>query len=272
MLKIGEFSVLSSISIYMLRHYDKIGLLTPSYIDKENGYRYYSVDQLIVANKIQALKAMGFGLNHIIEILLHDTDNMKYKAHLKEKLNETQKEIRLLKRQEQLLENALKASESNQEAEYTIAVKTIPAMTMACCREKIEDFPDEGLLWRKLTDTCVQQKVQFSTPAFAISIYHDINYEEGYIDAEIRRAVEKAGTNTDSLFFSCIPEMMVASLIFQGAYRKMQEANQHVARWILENKFEISGPAFSIYHISPEQESNEENFITEFCIPIIHRN
>jgi DNA-binding transcriptional MerR regulator len=28
MLKIGEFSVLSNISIYMLRNYDKIGLLT----------------------------------------------------------------------------------------------------------------------------------------------------------------------------------------------------------------------------------------------------
>jgi len=29
MLKIGEFSILSSISIHMLRHYDEIGLLKP---------------------------------------------------------------------------------------------------------------------------------------------------------------------------------------------------------------------------------------------------
>ena len=33
MLKIGEFSKLSRVSVRMLRHYDDIGLLTPAYID-----------------------------------------------------------------------------------------------------------------------------------------------------------------------------------------------------------------------------------------------
>ena len=39
MLKIGEFSKLSRISIRMLRHYDEIGLLTPETIDSFTGYR-----------------------------------------------------------------------------------------------------------------------------------------------------------------------------------------------------------------------------------------
>ena len=34
MLKIGEFSKLSRISIRMLRHYDEIGLLKPAEIDR----------------------------------------------------------------------------------------------------------------------------------------------------------------------------------------------------------------------------------------------
>lgn len=37
MLKIGEFSVLSSISIYILRHYDDLGLLKPCHVDESNG-------------------------------------------------------------------------------------------------------------------------------------------------------------------------------------------------------------------------------------------
>ena len=40
MLKIGEFSKLSRISVRMLRHYDEIGLLTPGEIDPFSGYRY----------------------------------------------------------------------------------------------------------------------------------------------------------------------------------------------------------------------------------------
>ena len=47
MLKIGEFAVLTGISINMLRNYDKIGLLIPAYVDETNSYRYYSESQII---------------------------------------------------------------------------------------------------------------------------------------------------------------------------------------------------------------------------------
>lgn len=69
MLKIGDFSKLSRVSIRMLRHYDEIGLLKPVWIDPESGYRYYSAEQLPVAGRINALKDMGFGLAAIGEIL-----------------------------------------------------------------------------------------------------------------------------------------------------------------------------------------------------------
>ena len=65
MLKIGEFSILSKISIYMLRNYNEIGLLVPAQTDDFTGYRYYNEDQLPIANRIQALKSMGIGLNTI---------------------------------------------------------------------------------------------------------------------------------------------------------------------------------------------------------------
>ena len=37
MLKIGEFSKLTNISVRMLHHYDEIGLLKPIKIDAQNG-------------------------------------------------------------------------------------------------------------------------------------------------------------------------------------------------------------------------------------------
>ena len=52
MLKIGEFSKLSRVSVRMLRHYDEIGLLPPASIDSATGYRYYSEYQLPVAGQI----------------------------------------------------------------------------------------------------------------------------------------------------------------------------------------------------------------------------
>ena len=69
MLKIGDFSKLSRISIRMLRHYDEIGLLTPKSIDDFIGYRYYAKEQLPIADRISSLKNMGFRLSAIGEIL-----------------------------------------------------------------------------------------------------------------------------------------------------------------------------------------------------------
>lgn len=69
MLKIGDFSKLSRISIRMLRHYDEIGLLMPKSIDNFTNYRYYSEEQLPVAGRITALKDMGFALATIGEIM-----------------------------------------------------------------------------------------------------------------------------------------------------------------------------------------------------------
>lgn len=57
MLKIGEFSKLSRVSVRMLRHYDEVGLLAPSEVDPMTGYRYYSERQLIAAGRIAALRA-----------------------------------------------------------------------------------------------------------------------------------------------------------------------------------------------------------------------
>ena len=56
MLKIGDFSKLSRISIRNLRHYDELGLLVPENVDRFTGYRYYTEHQLITAGRISALR------------------------------------------------------------------------------------------------------------------------------------------------------------------------------------------------------------------------
>ena len=69
MLKIGEFSKLSRVSVRMLRHYDDIGLLHPAEIDRFTDYRYYSEAQLPTVCRITALKDMGFRLADICRML-----------------------------------------------------------------------------------------------------------------------------------------------------------------------------------------------------------
>jgi DNA-binding transcriptional MerR regulator len=69
MLKIGDFSRLSRVSVRMLRYYDDAGLVKPEKIDEFTGYRYYSESQLPAMWKINTLKDMGFGVAAIREIM-----------------------------------------------------------------------------------------------------------------------------------------------------------------------------------------------------------
>lgn len=50
MLKIGDFSKLSRVSIRMLRHYDDIGLLKPAEIDEFTGYRILYIKTRIIGH------------------------------------------------------------------------------------------------------------------------------------------------------------------------------------------------------------------------------
>ncbi len=89
MFKISEFSKLSQISAKTLRYYDRIGLLKPSQIDPDTGYRYYSASQLQRVNHIYTLKDLGFKLEQIIPMLDSEISADQIRSMLLHKQEET---------------------------------------------------------------------------------------------------------------------------------------------------------------------------------------
>jgi len=69
MFSIGEFARLGGVSVRTLRHYDEIGLLRPTAIDQDTGYRGYSASQLGPLNRIVALKDLRLSLTQIRRLL-----------------------------------------------------------------------------------------------------------------------------------------------------------------------------------------------------------
>ena len=65
MLRIGEFARLGQVSPRMLRHYDRLGLLAPEWVDPDTGYRSYGVRQLARLHRLFALRDLGFTLQQI---------------------------------------------------------------------------------------------------------------------------------------------------------------------------------------------------------------
>jgi DNA-binding transcriptional MerR regulator len=272
MLRIGEFSILSSISIHMLRHYDEIGLLTPDHVDKYTGYRYYREEQLPDANQILALKSMGFGLKEIAQIQNDVLNDKKIKQLLEEKAQEKDNEIKLLQDQMFRINHAI--LEIGMKNEYTgyIAVKEIPKRQVVSYRSRIKEFSQEGTLWLTLYEECRRLKVEFSNMEYNIAVLHEVNPEDNEIEVEVQKTIDSYSDCGDLLEFRAVEAVTVASLIFQGGYSNLKDVNEYVAKWILENHYELNGKLFNIYHVSPEDAENENNFITEVCFPINKKN
>ncbi|MDO5422457.1 MAG: MerR family transcriptional regulator [Eubacteriales bacterium] len=53
LIPIGVLSKITNVHIQSLRYYEKIGILTPAYIDEGSGYRYYSFSQIRIVEAIQ---------------------------------------------------------------------------------------------------------------------------------------------------------------------------------------------------------------------------
>lgn len=89
---IGEVSRFLKISSKTLRHYDKLNLLKPSYIDPDTNYRYYQYDQFFNIDVIRYLnKTLYIPLEDIKKMLDGDKNNGNLFTFLemhREKLNE----------------------------------------------------------------------------------------------------------------------------------------------------------------------------------------
>jgi DNA-binding transcriptional MerR regulator len=69
LVSIGRFSLLCRLTVKALRHYDELGLLKPATVDPQTGYRYYSVAQVVEANRIRQLREIEMPLDEIRAIL-----------------------------------------------------------------------------------------------------------------------------------------------------------------------------------------------------------
>ena len=68
LLSIGEFSVRTGLSIPALRHYDEVGLVSPSR-RSEGGFRLYSDSDLERLLVIRRMKPLGYGLEEMRRLL-----------------------------------------------------------------------------------------------------------------------------------------------------------------------------------------------------------
>ena len=111
-LQIKEFAELTGVSVRTLHYYDEIGLLKPSFVDEQNGYRFYDKASLERMQEILFYRELDFPLKSIAEILASPNYN-KQKALAEQK--------RLLTLKKDRLERLIAALEQAEKGEITMS-------------------------------------------------------------------------------------------------------------------------------------------------------
>ena len=266
MLKIGDFSKLSRVSIRMLRHYDDIGLLKPAEIDDFTGYRYYREDQLFIVARITALKDMGFALADIVRILEIYDDKEKLDGFLTARQNELAQQAKEMEYKLMLLDTARKRLRKEQRMSFDVTVKTIPERYAATVRMVVPHYEDEGMAWSMMGE-CKEPLVP-DDPCYAIAEFLDNEFKEENVEIIVSMAVKGRHQDTEHVKFKVLPAVKVASCVIKGSYDQMGEAYATVASWIKANGYKMNGPMFNIYHVGPVQTQNPNEYVTEACFPV----
>lgn len=268
MLKIGEFSKLSRVSVRMLRHYDEIGLLKPQSTDRFTSYRYYKEEQLVTVGRITSLKSLGFSLAEIAEILVIFDDTETLDGYLAKKQAEQAALLAGVTQTLRLLETARTRLRKEQNMSYNVTVKTLPERYAACVRMTIPSYEAEGILWKTLCDETDHMHLIPDDPCYCSVLFHDNEYKEANVDVEAQKTVKGSYPDTEHVRFKTLPPVTFASVTYKGSYDKINEVNSVLAAWVDANGYTPCGTAFNIYHISPHETDNPEEFVTEVCYPV----
>ena len=148
MLKIGEFSRLSQVTIKTLHHYDELGLIKPAHIDPVTSYRFYTVEQLPRLHRIMALKEMGLSLEQIGILLEKELTTEEMRGMLRFKQAEIQQGMREAQRQLSMVEFRLRMIEAEISfPELDVVMKRLEPMRLLSFFDKPDlSLPLEGLL------------------------------------------------------------------------------------------------------------------------------
>jgi len=277
MIRIGDFSKLSRVSVKTLRYYDDMDLIKPVYVDALTGYRFYEYHQLPRLNRILALKDLGFSLEEIGRLLAENPPPDRPVQIMQLRKEEAHK--RMLEEAERLerVEARLRLIEQETDmTRYDVVIKRVESVRVASVRGIVPSPPQQAPLWRELWSNLDGSKAK---PAGAcMTLYYDEEYKEKDWDIEVCQPITGELGETDRVKVRTLPAVeSMACTVHHGPFTAIQQAYDAALKWIDEGGYRIVGPAREVVLQAPAEakggsdvaaDQSDPNGITEIQYPV----
>lgn len=262
MYKISDFSKITNLTIKALRYYDEENILTPSYRDEANSYRYYDENDFRKAQLIAMLRALDFSISEIKDILVNCDNPGDLSYYLEEKKNMIESKISKEKELIRKINLYIKPKHKEENSmSYKIEVKEIDPVTVASIRYKGK-YSDVGTYIGK-----IYKAVKNKGAGAPFNCYYDAEFKE---NADIELCVPTTELIHDSsILAKKLPAIKAICTIHTGSYDKLNLAYKALLDYANEHNINCLTPSREAYIKGPGMifKGNENNYVTEIMIP-----
>lgn len=249
--KIGEITKILGITRKTILGYEKMGLLTPAFKDKQSGYRYYTADNMTQIRSIRSLQTLGLSLAEIAEYY-YDTENLD--RHLERLLN-----LRAaLDRNIQMLQ-----VRSAKPGDFTVHRVRLPQQIDFCRRYQCQDTADAA---NKLRDTYIAAARTGMMSMDARMFTIRMKEERDDLDLMCCIPIHNSFDGPERKEFADTPALCI---YYRGPYEGIRDAIAALNAYIVEHHIETAGHYRCIYlEGPPSRGKNSRDYITQVAIPI----
>ena len=262
MLKIGDFSKLSHLTIKALRFYEKEGLLKPASVDEWNNYRFYETSQLETAARIKSYRQLGLSIEEI-KAVFAGTD---MKEILQEKIQSLMKEKHLIESRLSIIDSIME----DREMKYQVTEKVIPEKIVYTAETVLKVYSDIMQWIPSVGQECLELNpgMKCAEPPYEFCEYPDGEYKETDIHIRHNEAVTSFGKENDHISFKALPEAKVLSIYHKGPYSNIGEAYAFLMKYAEQNGYTTAGLIRECYIDGIWNKESEEEWLTEIQLPI----
>ena len=270
MLSIGEFSNICKVSTKTLRYYAEIGLILPDEINNENGYRYYSIEQLETMLFIKRLKSYNFSLEEIKTILKsEELKEEKLYSYLIKKQREIDKQTKELNNTLEQINNDisnLKQGKSIMSYMEELDVKfvEVPNMNLIYIRKMVQEYEfveEYGNCFGKIFNKIKDNKLTITAPPMVL--FHSSEYSPFGLDTEFAIPVKEYVTGSRDFN----PGLCLKTIV-KGSYSDLSSVYARQLEYAEKEGYKGKDALFEVYVTDPATVESESDLITEVYYPI----
>ena len=286
LLRIGEFAALMHVSVKALRFYGAQGLLMPSYVDPDSGYRYYTLQQGAELALISNLRSAGFSISRIAEFLERHRRGEELASLFAAQRQKLDRERRALEERLNILEMLTQSYEApGKDAFAAVRLKRARDQQVYSSRATVPHLGAPVTALFEAAESTVARHGARAASEAPFLLFHDAAADDGddrmRTPMSIEVCIPVLDTSSADLPGTTVIEGCDSglSLIYSGDYAKTPKLHGRMLDWALAAGLEVDGPLREIYHrFGADQDdyelpaaviaSRQEDFITELFLPV----